>query len=96
MKTLAFGLTVYWLTTLIRTPSFMQGYLIRGIKPLACDLCMSFWTSVVIGSFLFVVGTVLTPLEYMGGAGAGLAILRYNGRVGKLELPPDDESTRGP
>lgn len=45
---LAVSLFAYWLVKLIRGFKFVQPNLIDGIKPWACNVCMSFWTTMLL------------------------------------------------
>lgn len=44
---LMMGIASYYTTTAIRLLPPFSAWTRAGIKPLACDLCMSFWTSMI-------------------------------------------------
>lgn len=53
---LAISLFAYWLVKLIRGFKCVQPKLIDGIKPWACNVCMSLWTTAILTIAAIVIG----------------------------------------
>lgn len=90
------GLAVYALVAIIRALPWVEGKFYRGWKPWACDICMTFWTTVGIVAFqlAFAIDSVgLAPglramipeviLPALGGQGLAILMLRF-----RNEIPP--------
>ena len=73
----------FFLVSLVRTFRVVKVLMIRGVKPFACDLCMSFWASVAVVAPQRhdSVADVVTGLA---GAGLCLLVLTVLGRIPEL------------
>lgn len=75
----------FFLVSLLRSFTWVKVKMIDGVKPFACDLCMSFWaTAMVAGPF---VRTWAAGAEALGAAGLCLLVLKVLARF--PEPPPD-------
>lgn len=45
---LTYALVAFYLTRLARTLPILRTWTAEGIKPLACNVCMSWWTSLLV------------------------------------------------
>ena len=94
---LLLSFSVYWTIVAVRTLPGISVLVRRGVKPLACHLCMSFWmplthTAAIVWLFdlhlSYPLSTHPSVLAYLlvppAAAGAAYALLRYN----DLASPP--------
>ena len=52
---LAVALTGYFTARVVRTLGFVQPWLVRGVKPWACNVCMGWWGAVLAASVAYLV-----------------------------------------
>lgn len=45
------GMSAAAIPPIVRTLPFVQAWVLRGVKPWACDLCMSFWSTALTTAF---------------------------------------------
>lgn len=48
---LVIGMSAASLPPIVRAAPFVQTWMLRGLKPWACDLCMSFWSTIIATTF---------------------------------------------
>jgi hypothetical protein len=64
-------------------------------KPLSCDLCMSWWTSLAFGVMWSIdMGscTVDGAMQVFGGVGVSVALLKLTQRLGAAEVSLDEDA----
>lgn len=83
-------------TLVVRALPVIRGEVFRGVKPWACDLCMSWWCA-CIGQFIVLnVGevrpTLMNALLLVSAAvPLSMLVLHFVGQpAGDFNLPPDD------
>lgn len=88
------GMSAAAIPPCVRTRDYVQDWMLRGIKPWACDLCMSFWSTVF--ATLFWWWFMHAPL--LAGAPAFVVtfmLVRYNSEPKGLPPVPDLEDQHG-
>jgi len=75
----SFGLTVFFLVELVRKLPGVETWALAGKRPWGCDLCMSFWTSVLVMVLTALIGDVTWRMLpwLIPGAGAISLVLLY-------------------
>ena len=84
---LALGLSVAGAIQVIRALPYVRGWVLRGVKPWSCDLCMSFWLSLVAGAS----AAVSDPSWSLAVLGSVVISIAVTGRLrvpGPIEMPP--------
>jgi len=82
---LVVGLACYFTVGVIRALPPFRGWVARGTKPWACDLCMSWWTSIAWCLALWAAGyEVIGPATWAASGGVSLGLLACLNR----EPPP--------
>ena len=101
------GLSSWWLTRLVRAFGFMQPILDKYPKPFLCNVCMSFWTSLLVcavWSFSLDTASITHPFVFdhesfaylLPGAGLSLLVLElYPNIVASHGLSLDDMKENG-
>lgn len=83
---LLIGMSAAAVPPVLRALPFISDWTARGIKPWACDLCMSFWSTVL----STLIWSWTTGLLWFSGFGAFIvtfAIVRHNSEA--IGQPPD-------
>lgn len=73
-KVILVAFAAFWLTEAVRVAPGLDAW--RDRKPLACSLCMSLWTSLVVLGGLWLSSAPLGWLDAMAAAGGCYALLR--------------------
>lgn len=80
------GLAAYFLVSVIRALPPFRGWVARQVKPWACDLCMSFWSTLVVSGAAILGGQMAADAVAVGAAGG--VCLGLLSALGKRDLPP--------
>ncbi|MFH1690390.1 MAG: hypothetical protein ABIE42_09165 [Candidatus Eisenbacteria bacterium] len=95
MWLIAGALAAYLIVQFVRSFKVVRGWMIRGIKPWACDLCMSLWASILVvwfSTWRYALGEVPwwdVPERLLSTAGLCLLIVVTHQRLVAPTSPPD-------
>ena len=79
------GMSAAALPPITRALPFVQSWTERGIKPWACDLCMSFWSTAIMTAFWSAMG--VPALAGLPAFVVTFAVVRFNSEP--IGPPPD-------
>ena len=69
------GLGAFWLTGVARKLPRIEVAAMAGVKPWACDACMSFWSTMMLVGLHYWLTRELAVLHYFGAAGLCMYLL---------------------
>lgn len=84
---LALGLSVAGAIQVIRALPFVRGWVLDGVKPWSCDLCMSFWLTLTATAYA-AVSDPRWSLAAMGSIAVSIAVTGRLRVPGAIPMPP--------
>lgn len=67
----------FWLTNVVRRLPHFEMATMAGVRPWACNACMSFWSTVPLSGAHFWISGRAQPLAYIAAAGLSLLLLEF-------------------
>lgn len=95
VETILVALSAVSLSGIVRTLGFVRPLVARGVKPWSCDVCLSFWTTLLVGLVIFLASYSITRTARLDSLvvvvpAHGLALLLLS-RLRPPEIPPLEE-----